>query len=222
MTRYDAVPNISTCFTDTFKAIFHDIISNTSTNENIYSIKEYITCKKHYDDKIDADLYIINQTTPILYNKELQIYIKTESIKEYDNNQKNKDNVKIESIIITLYSYKTNIQGLQDFIEEIKEKYCKYIEESRMNKKFIYSLRMAKQDEDGVKQCWNEMLFESARTFSNMFFEQKSETLEKINFFLKNKDWYYENGIPYTLGIGLHGPPGTGKTSFFKSLAKIN
>ena len=219
MTRYDAVPNISTCFTDTFKAIFHDIISNTSTNENIYSIKEYITCKKHYDDKIDADLYIIKQTTPILYNKELQIYIKTESIKEYDNNQKNKDNVKIESIIITLYSYKTNIQGLQDFIEEIKEKYCKYIEESRMNKKFIYSLKMAKQDEDGVKQCWNEMLFESARTFSNMFFEQKSETLEKINFFLKNKDWYYENGIPYTLGIGLHGPPGTGKTSFFKSLA---
>jgi chaperone BCS1 len=26
-------------------------------------------------------------------------------------------------------------------------------------------------------------------------------------------------GIPYTLGVGIHGPPGTGKTSFFKALA---
>jgi len=28
-------------------------------------------------------------------------------------------------------------------------------------------------------------------------------------------------GIPYSLGIGLHGPPGTGKTSFFKCLANM-
>jgi len=38
---------------------------------------------------------------------------------------------------------------------------------------------------------------------------------------MNNKQWYYDNGIPYTLGIGLHGPPGTGKTSFFKSLANL-
>jgi chaperone BCS1 len=54
-----------------------------------------------------------------------------------------------------------------------------------------------------------------------MIFEKKEEILEKIHFFLNNKQWYYDNGIPYTLGIGLHGPPGTGKTSFFKSLANL-
>jgi len=54
-----------------------------------------------------------------------------------------------------------------------------------------------------------------------MVFDGKDEILEKIHFFLNNKEWYYENGIPYTLGIGLYGPPGTGKTSFFKSLANL-
>jgi chaperone BCS1 len=43
--------------------------------------------------------------------------------------------------------------------------------------------------------------------------------MEKINHFLKNKEWYYNKGIPYSLGIGIHGPPGTGKTSFIKALA---
>jgi chaperone BCS1 len=54
-----------------------------------------------------------------------------------------------------------------------------------------------------------------------MIFEGKDAVLEKIHFFMNNKQWYYDNGIPYTLGIGLHGPPGTGKTSFFKSLANL-
>jgi len=53
-----------------------------------------------------------------------------------------------------------------------------------------------------------------------MFFEQKATVLEKLDFFLNNRDWYYKKGIPYTIGFGLHGPPGTGKTSFIKSLAK--
>ena len=43
--------------------------------------------------------------------------------------------------------------------------------------------------------------------------------MEKVNHFLNNKDWYYNKGIPYSLGIGIHGPPGTGKTSFVKALA---
>jgi chaperone BCS1 len=70
-----------------------------------------------------------------------------------------------------------------------------------------------------VYECWSEFPFESSRNFRNLFFSGKQEILEKIHFFLENRAWYESKGIPYTLGIGLHGPPGTGKTSFIKALA---
>lgn len=220
ISRFDAIPNISSCFTDTFKALFHDIINNIEINNSIYDIQEYITSKKYFHEQIDSDMYIIKQKTPVLYNKNLNIYM-VANIEKEESKQSSKTTMRTETITITLYSYTTDIKGILKFIEEIKEKYLHFVEESRMDKKFIYSLKMAKQDEDGVKQCWNEHLFESARTFKNMFFENKEDVLSKINFFLNNKEWYYNNGIPYTLGIGLHGPPGTGKTSFFKSLANL-
>jgi len=40
-----------------------------------------------------------------------------------------------------------------------------------------------------------------------------------LDFFINNKAWYEREGNPYTLGIGLSGPPGTGKTSIIKSIA---
>jgi chaperone BCS1 len=74
-------------------------------------------------------------------------------------------------------------------------------------------------NDESTLDCWSEHIFESPRTFNNIFFDGKKDLISKIDFFLKNRDWYYEKGIPYSLGIGLHGPPGTGKTSFIKALA---
>jgi chaperone BCS1 len=88
----------------------------------------------------------------------------------------------------------------------------------REDKKFIYTLTNIKY-EDSPCERWSEVVFASTRSFSNLFFDRKQITMEKVNHFLNNKDWYYNKGIPYSLGIGIHGPPGTGKTSFVKALA---
>jgi nucleoside-triphosphatase THEP1 len=100
----------------------------------------------------------------------------------------------------------------------ITNEYILKIKKERKNKKFIYQLEKTKCEES-VFECWSEFPFESSRNFSNLFFSGKQEILEKIHFFLENRAWYESKGIPYTLGIGLHGPPGTGKTSFIKALA---
>ncbi|KAH7912204.1 BCS1 N terminal-domain-containing protein [Hygrophoropsis aurantiaca] len=40
-----------------------------------------------------------------------------------------------------------------------------------------------------------------------------------IKAFLQRRQWYADRGIPYRRGYLLHGPPGSGKTSFIQALA---
>jgi len=43
--------------------------------------------------------------------------------------------------------------------------------------------------------------------------------IDDIKNFQKSGDWYVNKGVPYRRGYILHGPPGTGKTSFVSAVA---
>ena len=63
--------------------------------------------------------------------------------------------------------------------------------------------------------------FYSNKTFANIFGEEVREVEERVNFFLENKNWYDERGIPYQLGLMLSGVPGSGKTSIIRAIANL-
>jgi DNA polymerase III delta prime subunit len=61
--------------------------------------------------------------------------------------------------------------------------------------------------------------FQTNRKFSNLFGPEIDVVKKRVGFFIKNKKWYDEKGIPYTIGLLLSGQAGAGKTSTVKCLA---
>jgi mitochondrial chaperone BCS1 len=47
----------------------------------------------------------------------------------------------------------------------------------------------------------------------------KETIIDDIKAFIDSRTWYLDRGIPYRRGYLLHGPPGTGKSSFIQALA---
>ena len=220
---YDSKLNQTNAFSDRFKALWGHIIDNVGENETIKHIKEYSFENPSRDNKRDLGIYMVIQSDKFLISKEKEIYAITsinneEQEQEGKNDKSSKSTSRIEKIKIELFSYKSDIKTIKEFVENITKKYLSSIEDLRENKNFIYTLTKAKY-EDNKYEIWDENIFSSTRQFNNIFFKDKPNLIKKLDFFLNNKEWYFEKGIPYSLGIGMHGPPGTGKTSLIKSIA---
>ena len=215
--QYSGEVNIVESFTDTFRALWNHLVENIS--ENIVQLTETNATTKEYE-KNKNGFYYVSQPTIFLVDAKLQLYGKTYNEKEiHERKNNNGGSCASDIITIELFSYNCGVNQIKNYLDRLTEKYKTYAKTEREKLRFIYSIKNT-SEEEGYYDCWSEIEFNTTRTFDNFFFDQKDFFLNKLNFFMQNKQWYYDKGIPYTFGIGLSGPPGTGKTSLIKCIAK--
>jgi len=195
-----------------FRALMYYISTNCKVDELIeYEVSKY--CRRTDDDIITAD-YRVNQPYEFSITTDIKGIIENTQvdIKSYGVEKK------VIKTTLDIFSNKLSSNELIKFIEKCDTDYSTFLKEKSL------------KDQLYIDISWNikekECIFESCKwtsniNFNNKFFENKEVIINKLNYFLENKKWYQEQGIPHTIGLLLEGEPGCGKTSFIKSIANL-
>ena len=223
--EFSGEATITEVFTPTFRAFWYFMLTNTEISSKLYEVTELITSNddnnksgQKYKKNKEQVCYFVSQPTKFLIDKEYEIYGKTYTRSEVHEKKRSSSLSTSQHIHIEIFSYKLSVCKLKEFLHNITKNFLNKVQTEREKSRFIYFINEV--NEEDYYHNWVEEKFESTRSFDNFFFNGKGDFMNKLNFFLNNKQWYYNKGIPYSLGIALHGPPGTGKTSLIKCIAK--
>jgi hypothetical protein len=206
-----------------FRAIMHYL---AKLNKTIYKIKE--VSESTWDDNGCREIeklseYLVDQSKEFILTDNIYGII-TNYSKEKHRGPIGTEYIEYNNMKI--YSYVLTLVELQEWINLLVKEYKQHLKTASNEHQLYITVSVGKKksgDNDKGKNKSSGIIveavpWESTISFSNSYFHDVDNVVKKINFFLNNKAWYKEKGIPYNLGILLYGEPGCGKTRFIKQL----
>lgn len=216
-----------------------DHITNHKTTQHTYFTRQHFILNQKDVLAIGNDVYSCMTHNSMSKSNDSPVSQMTSS--STSNTKGNEEQQIIQ--IIEIFSYTKTNKELREFLNNIRKNYIIENQNKLGTQRFYFNMipiiapsimnnAQYSKNQDHKHQNSRKDLtklpnnflftmkpFETNRSFINLFGEEVELIKKRVKFFIENKKWYDEKGIPYTLGLLLSGAPGTGKTSTIKCLA---
>ena len=192
------------------------------------------------------DLQLIENTQTLINYLEKPFQVTHEIFAKVESIEKDTDTGTTASIVLVLMSHILSSHEISQWVRRVYDIYKEEIKNALGDTVYFFDHKhrsesmdprgIVNTDESEKAKAVHHMMkimsaprqlsfvkspFYSNKTFANIFGREVREVEERVNFFLNNKSWYDERGIPYQLGLLLSGAPGSGKTSIIRAISNL-